>query len=112
MGQSFGRRTQNQLPKAAPPLVMKFARPGATTVKSESQPETFAPSVDSVDEELRAWKKSRSSAFPVKLLALTGSVSFGIASVALPKEINDAMQYPLYGLSALSLYLGFRGKRR
>ena len=102
MSRAFGRRP---VPKTPPPLVAKFSRPAATA----SQAETSAPSVD---EELRAWKKSRGSAFPVKLLALTASLSFGIASVALPKEINEVVQYPLYALSGLSLYLGFRRKRR
>ena len=56
--------------------------------------------------------KSRSRNFPIKLLALMASLCFGIASVAVPKEINDEVQYPLYALSAASLYLGFRRKRR
>jgi hypothetical protein len=103
MSQSFGRRAPAQAPKTPPPVMTKFSRPGAT-----------APAVKtpSVDDELRQWKKSRRRAFPIKLLALIASLSFGIASVALPKEINDEVQWPLYALSAASLYVGFRRKRQ
>jgi hypothetical protein len=101
MSQSFGRRAQAQAPKTPPPVMTKFSRPAAP------QAGALAPSVD---DELREWKKSRRGHFPIKLLALMASLCFGIASVALPKEINDEMQYPLYALSAASLYVGFRRK--
>lgn len=105
MSQSFGRRAGNQPSKAPLPAMNKFTRPAAEI-------RSAGPAGTSVDEELRDWKKARGAVFPVKLLALTASLSFGIASVALPKEINNQVQYPLYALSALSLYLGLRRKRR
>jgi hypothetical protein len=70
------------------------------------------PAAPSVDEELRQWKKSRRYAFPIRPLALMASLSFGIASLVLPSEINDQVQYPLYALSAASLYAGLRRKRQ
>ena len=102
MSQSFGRRAQTT--KTLPPVPVKFSRPGAPAPKIE----TAAPSLD---EELRQWKKSRRRSFPIKPLALMASLCFGIGSFALPKDINDEVQWPLYALSAASLYVGFRRKR-
>ena len=59
---------------------------------------------------LKAWKKSRGPSPYLKPLALMASLSFGVASVALPAVINHWVQYPLYALSAASLYAGFRRK--
>jgi hypothetical protein len=106
MSQSFGRRALNQPSKAPLPAMSKFARPAAPA------PEPTGPGAASVDDELRQWKSARGSRFPIRTLALVASVSFGIASVALPKEINEAVQYPLYGLSLASLYVGLRRKRQ
>jgi len=105
MSQSFGRRAPAQAPKTSPPVMTKFSRPGA----SAPAVKTPAPSVD---DELRQWKKSRRRAFPIRPLALMASLCFGIGSVALPKEINDEVQWPLYALSAASLYVGFRQRRQ
>jgi hypothetical protein len=109
MSQSFGRRAQTSAPKALPPLPAKFIRPGAPPAKADIKIEAAAPSVD---DELREWKKSRRRSFPIKPLALMASLCFGIGSFALPKEINDEVQWPLYALSAASLYVGFRRKRQ
>jgi hypothetical protein len=105
MSQAFGRRpTAKPLP-APPPVPVKFARPGnVQALRAE-------PTSPSVDDELKEWKKARGSNFPFKLLALTASLSFGIASVALPAQINDWAQYPLYALSAVSLYAGFARRK-
>lgn len=103
MRPSFGRRAAPSPSKQPLPAVSKFARPGG--------PARIEPAA-SVDEELRQWKAARRSAFPIRTLALVASLSFGIASFALPKEINETVQYPLYALSLASLYLGVRGKRR
>lgn len=82
----------------------KISRPGP--------PAPAMPAGPSVDDEIRDWKKARGSNFPIKLLALVASVSFGVASIALPQQINDWAQYPLYALSAASLYAGFVRKKR
>ena len=109
MSRAFGRRAQTPAPKALPPVPAKFSRPGAPPITSEIKTEAATPSVD---DELRQWKKSRRRSFPIKPLALMASLCFGIGSFALPKEINDEVQWPLYALSAASLYVGFRAKRR
>ena len=86
-------------------MLTKFARPeNVPTARA-------APAIDPVDAELREWKKARGSHFPLKLLALVASVSFGLASVVLPAEVNEWAQWPLYALSAASLFVGFRRRK-
>jgi hypothetical protein len=101
---SFGRRTAPKPSQPPLPQVTKFARPSAASARVET---VFA---DPVTEELKAWKKSRGPSPYLRPLALTASLCFGIASLALPAAINDWVQYPLYALSAASLYAGFRRK--
>jgi hypothetical protein len=60
----------------------------------------------SVDEELRTWKQSRRRHFPWRPFSLMASLCFGVASFALPESVNGIVQWPLYGLAGLSLYLG------
>ncbi|HWY60478.1 MAG TPA: hypothetical protein VNW15_01115 [Rhizomicrobium sp.] len=101
---SFGRRAAAKTPQAPPPLVTKFARPAA--VQPQAQ-----PAAPSVDDEIKVWKKARGFTFPLKLLTLMASLSFGIASFALPASVTQWAQWPLYALSAASLYVGF-GRRK
>jgi hypothetical protein len=108
MSQSFGRRASSTPSKPPIPAVTKFSRP----VTAPQTPLQADVATRSVDEELHEWKKSRRFAFPIRPLALIASLSFGIASFVLPAEINDQVQYPLYALSAASLYAGLRRKRR
>ena len=96
----FGRRK----PGAPLPVMKKISRPAA--------PAAALPAASlSVDDEIRRWKKARRYSLPWKPLALMGSLCFGVASFVLPNSINDQLQYPLYALSAASLYAGFRRKR-
>jgi hypothetical protein len=102
---SFGRRPLAKPSQAPLPVMTKFARPETAAPRAESP----APSVD---DEVREWKKSRGFTFPLKPIALMASLSFGIASFVLPADINAWAEWPLYGLSAASLYVGFRRKAR
>jgi hypothetical protein len=43
---------------------------------------------------------------PWRQLALMASLCFGIASWVLPDATNDALQWILYGLTAMSLFAG------
>jgi hypothetical protein len=105
-GPSFGRRTAGAKPVPAPlPVMSKFSRPGNATVPAAP------PASVSLEEELKAWKKTRGPSRHLKLLALTASLCFGIASFVLPAAVNDWVQYPLYALSVASLYAGFRRGR-
>jgi hypothetical protein len=107
MSEPFGHRAQE---KAVMPGMHKFARPAhVTTDKTVKEP--AAGGADAVDDEIRQWKKARGSNFPVKLLALVATISLGVASIALPAKVNDWVQYPLFALSAVSLYVGFARRK-
>jgi hypothetical protein len=77
------------------------ARPFVLPEKSETP---------SLDDELRRWKRARRQNFeiPWRPLSLMASMSFGIAAFVLPESVNNAVQWPLYALSAASLYAWFR----
>jgi hypothetical protein len=105
MTSSFGRRPSqaqaaSSAPAAAPPGFLR----GEPTAPA-------ARAVDPVDAEIREWKKARRSNFPIRLLALVASVSFGVASIALPAQINAWAEWPLFALSGASLYAGFRRRK-
>lgn len=98
---SFGRRAAPKLSRTPLPAMTEVSRPTA---------QVRAAPADPVADELKSWKKSRGPSPYLKPLALTASLCFGIASVALPEHVNQWVQYPLYALSAASLYAGFRRK--
>lgn len=100
----FGRRTTANTPQAPLPLMSKFARPG-------QEPPRVPPPAPSVDEELKQWKKARGFTFPLKSIALMASLCFAIGSFALPANVNDWAQYPLYALSAASLLVGLTRRK-
>jgi hypothetical protein len=101
---NFGRRASAEPAKAPLPLMTKFARPGE--VKPQAQPAS-----PSVDDELKDWKKERGFTFPLKPITLMASLCFAIGSFALPAEVTDWAQWPLYALSAGSLYVGFHRRK-
>lgn len=63
-----------------------------------------------IDAELREWKAQRSFQIPWRQLSLVASVFFGLASFVLPDSVNANVDYVLYGLSAMSLYVWLSGK--
>jgi hypothetical protein len=105
---NFGRRAMPQAsfvsPAAPAPL-----KPTEKALASAS-PERTPPSVE---DEIRAWKSARRShvGFPWRQLSLMAGLSFGIASFVLPRSVNEALQWPLYALTALSLYAGLRRRK-
>ncbi|HEY1706883.1 MAG TPA: hypothetical protein VGG10_01360 [Rhizomicrobium sp.] len=78
--------------------------------------EDASPSELSLEEELDAWKMERRHSLglllvPWRPLYLIASLSFGIASFALPDSINSWADWLLYALSAASLVVWFLGRR-
>ena len=70
--------------------------------------------VDSpVEDELAEWKATRKHAFklPWRPLSLVASLCFGVASFVLPDNVNDAVNWLLYGLMAMSFFVGVTGKK-
>ena len=110
---SFGRRhsPQTQQPRTAadrPPVFQRkiaaFDEVAVEPPLPAAAPEVQSPSVD---EELQQWKKSRKGfTIPWRQLSLTASLSFGVASLVLPASVNEKVDYVLYALMAMSLYVG------
>jgi hypothetical protein len=68
----------------------------------------------SLDDELREWKKNRKSGFqmPWRQISLMASLCFGIASFVLPDATNDAVNWLLYALMAISFVVGISRRRK
>src|ERR1700761_5562135 len=96
---SFGRRPVPQMPAS---------RVAAQTRCEPIEPILSSLSPDaaltSVDDEIEAWKSERGSVvpFPWRQFSLMAGLCFGIASFVLPDTVNDAVQWPLYALTAIS----------
>jgi hypothetical protein len=105
---SFGRRAAPHSigPRVAPAeaSVQEWVAPAATAL-----PEPLATL--SVDDELHAWKQQRGLRVPWKQLCLMASICFGVASLVLPDDVNKAVNWLLYGLTAMSLYAWYTGRR-
>jgi hypothetical protein len=67
----------------------------------------------SLDDELREWKQARGRGHGIawRQLSLMAGLCFGIASFVLPGWVNNAVQWPLYGLAAMSFYVGLRKRK-
>jgi hypothetical protein len=105
---TFGRRAdQRPVPNHSAP-----ARRDTAPVLSveNSQP---ALGGDPVDDELREWKRARGKGHKIawRQLSLMAGLCFGIASFVLPAWLNSTVQWPLYGLAAMSFYVGLRKKK-
>lgn len=101
---SFGRRVPRE------PAVSHKAAPASEPLPSSLSPEAVFPSVE---EEIAAWKAARGSVvpFPWRQLSLMAGLCFGIASFVLPASVNDTLQWPLYALTAISLYAGLHKRK-
>jgi hypothetical protein len=109
---AFGRRITQQAQAVAPKPLARVAEPVA-----EPAPAVLATNVPqdvSVDHELQAWKETRGSQFkiPWRQLYLMASLCFGIASFVLPDSVNENVDYLLWGLSAMSAYAWYTGRKK
>ncbi len=111
---AFGRRPNPLLQRppiqsSAPPEFQRKTAAFDEAIVEQATPPVAAPDVQtpSVDEELQAWKKSRKGfTIPWRQLSLMASLSFGIASFVLPASVNRNVDYLLYALAGMSLYMG------
>jgi hypothetical protein len=104
MNRSFGRRTNTQPEPRAVARSVPVEAVASPAMSMEIDP---APDIDA---ELREWKAQRSFQIPWRQLSLMASVCFGLASFVLPDSVNANVDYVLYGLSAMSLYVWLSGK--
>ena len=73
------------------------------------------PKSTPVDDDLREWKRARKPNFRKALwrpLLLMSTLCFGIASLVLPDSVNDAVDWLLYAMTAVSFYSWIRSRRR
>ena len=105
---NFGRRAVPQ--STAPVAAIPGPADPPRSLFPAPQPDSPLPSID---DEIAAWKAERGSvvSFPWRQLSLMAGLCFGIASFVLPATINDAVQWPLYALTAASLYAGLRKRK-
>jgi hypothetical protein len=105
---TFGRRTAVQQP-VADAMTQIPVNPAEPLLSSLSPDAALA----SVDDEIAAWKAARGPVipFPWRQLSLMAGLCFGIASFVLPDTVNDAVQWPLYALTAISLYAGLHKRK-
>ena len=105
---TFGRRAgpQSLIAEVAP------RAPLAETAAAVSLP-VPAPALPSIEDEIEEWKRTRGHGFPFpwRQLSLMAGLCFGVASLILPATVNDAAQWPLYLLAAISLYVGLRKRK-
>lgn len=93
----FGRREPRKEPQAWP---------------SVTAPAPASPPPAVVDQELLAWKRANPFRFPWRPFSLMAGLCFGAASFVLPDQVNQAVQWPLYILSAAAFYAGLRKRGR
>ena len=109
---SFGRRGASEAARtpafAAPVVCRERTAPVGSRVDAGLSLEHDA---SSVDDEVRAWKAQRSFTIPWKQLCLMASVCFGIASFVLPDNVNAGVDWLLYGLTAMTFWVWFKGRR-
>jgi hypothetical protein len=107
--QTFGRRAgpRSQTAELAP---RASSVPAAATVPFPIP----TPVLPSIEDEIEEWKRTRGPAFyfPWRQLSLMAGLCFGVASFILPASVNDAVQWPLYILAAISFYAGLRKRKQ
>jgi hypothetical protein len=103
---SFGRRAPLQ------PTVSQAVAP-APVLEPDLRSHLSDAVSPSIEDEIAAWKEARGPVvpFPWRQLSLMAGLCFGIASFVLPATVNDTMQWPLYALTAASLYAGLRKRK-
>jgi hypothetical protein len=107
---SFGLRGVMQTERA-PAVSTPVVRGRRTApVRSPVGPEMPLTDDASVDDELRAWQQQRSFTIPWKQLCLMASICFGLASFVLPENVNAGVNWLLYGLTAMSFWVWFKGR--
>jgi hypothetical protein len=119
MSRSFGRRGEPQRPLSPPARPIPAAAQCATVDTAERSLAQFAPLAQKLkaspaDDDFEQWKRARRKNFPIpwRPLSFMASVFFGVASFVLPDSVTDILQWPLYGLSVASFWIGFYRRRQ
>lgn len=118
MPTTFGRRASPQANIPAPrakivrePVVFETKPPEPS---SFANPTSLTADALSLEDELREWKRNRTSGFqiPWRQISLMAALCFGLASFVLPDSTNDAVNWLLYALMAISFVAGISRRRK
>jgi hypothetical protein len=117
--QAFGRRSNPQVQTASAAAHVEPVARNVAALFGNASAESPALSAmeaepPSVEQELEEWKRSRKQAFkmPWHQLSLMASLCFGIGSFVLPDSVNDNVEWLLWGLSAVSVYVWYTGRKK
>ena len=102
---SFGRRVDQQPRLRQTKIETETAAKPAISKFTTSSTETAEPPLD---QELLEWTRARKRRFriPWRQVSLMASLCFGVASIVLPASVNHNVDYLLYALMGMSLYVG------
>lgn len=111
--QPFGRRVNPQHRASRPMEPGEAGRPKEKAGLADVAVRRLSPSLaETKPLTQESWQTRKlGSNFPWRQLSLMASLCFGIAYFALPDSVNDAVQWLLFALMAVSLYAGFRRRR-
>ncbi len=111
---SFGRRAISQPQPLRAALKLDLPAPEAKPVVADAPADPAALLrkeilLPQADGEWRGREKpiKPTLKIPWRQVALTAALCFGIASLVLPDSISDDLDWLLYGLMAMSAYVGF-----
>jgi hypothetical protein len=115
---SFGRRIKSQSPLRGP----KNTEAGPQAASSEleiaaaslsSSPSLAAPN-QSLDDELREWKRGRKQGdrIPWRQISLIAALCFGVASFVLPDSVNETVEWLLYVIAGAGVLGAFVRSRK
>jgi hypothetical protein len=110
----FGRRSHPQQPRPRAVQTLDLPRPDAKPVSAEipaDQLSAFYKEFSSTRADGRSRESEQTAKrrfkMPWRQLALMASLCFGAASLVLPDTLNNELDWLLYGLMAVSAYVGF-----
>lgn len=110
----FGRRSspQSQPSSGGPKFYLPAPDLKSTVADAPAKQSSFLPTeavFPRVKDQLPEREPSINRRFkmPWRQLSLMASLCFGVASFVLPDSLNDNLNWLLYGLMAISAYVGF-----
>jgi len=95
--QVFGRAQPLDLRKPRDEAVIPAEMPARSLETAPAEPER------SVEEELEEWKRARRFPIPWRQLTLMATLCFGAATLVLPDDVAEPVQWLLYLLTAASM---------
>jgi hypothetical protein len=113
---SFGQRRDFDGPAAGAIATIQTSTELYSPKRYGEQPAFLskAPQFSMADDDFREWKRTRNPNFHTlwRPLLLMATLCFGVASLVLPDSVNDALDWLLYAMTALSFYSWIRSRQQ